>query len=140
MRASRLWLLLVLPLIAWGCTAQESGEAETEQTAAVTPEEIRSLVMDEIHAVGDTIALPNPKTGENVNLVYTAVHEHTMETPGGRQMVCVDFMGPDSTAFDVDYYVSNRDAQWFVTDGVIHKVGEEEVIEEADRMRLGDVQ
>lgn len=139
MRASRLGFLLALPLIVWGC-AQEGGETETTEVATVTPEEIRSLVVEEIHAVNDTIALPHPTTGESVNLVYSGVHETVMETPGGRQMVCVDFVAPDSTMFDVDYYVSNRDDQWFVTDVVIHKMGEEVILSETDRTRLGDVQ
>ena len=140
MRASRLWLLLALPLLVWGCATQENAETETTEVAAVTPEEIRSLVVDEIHAVNDTIALPHPTTGESVNLVYSAVHEGVMETPGGRQMVCVDFVGPEGTMYDVDYYVSQRNGQWFVTDVVIHKMGEEMVLSEPDRTRLGDVQ
>ena len=140
MRASRLWFLLAIPLIAWGCAAQEGGEAETTEVATITPEEIKSLVVEEIHAVNDTIALMHPTTGESVNLVYSSVHDMVMETPGGRQFVCVDFMGPEETTFDVDYYVSHRDGQWFVTDVVIHKVGDEEVLTEVERTRLGDVQ
>ena len=140
MRASRLSLLLALPLLLWGCNAQNQAETKTEEVAAVTPEEIRSLVMEEIHAVNDTIALPNPKTGENVSLVYSGVHQGVMMTPGGRQMVCVDFAASDSTMFDVDYYLSKRDAQWFVTDVVVHKVGDEDFLTEVDRTRLGDVQ
>jgi len=140
MRASRLWFLLALPLIVWGCATQEGGETETTEVAAATPEEIRSLVVEEIHAVNDTIALSHPTTGESVNLVYSAVHESVMETPGGRQVVCVDFVGPEGTVYDVDYYVTQRDGQWFVTDVVIHTMGEEVVLSETDRARLGDVQ
>jgi hypothetical protein len=136
MRASYRWTWLVLPLLVWGCARQETEEAPE---VAVTPEQIRTLVMEEIHAVGDTITLAHPKTSQPVNLALVAVHEDVMETPGGRRLVCVDFMTPDSVVFDVDYYLTSRNGSWVVTDVVVHRLGEEVVLAETDRARLAEV-
>lgn len=140
MRASFRWSWLVLPLVVWGCAQGQQEQTAEAPPGDISPEEVRTLVMEEIHAVGDSISVQNPKTGQQTNLRFVAVHEGVMLTPGGRQMVCVDFTAPDGVVFDVDYYLSNRNQAWFVTDVAVHKVGPEDVQAPADRQRLGDVQ
>jgi hypothetical protein len=102
----------------------------------VPADAVRAAIADTIHARGDTLVLADSRSGKPLVVRFDHVHETVDPTPGGRYVACVDYMGPDGTVYDVDYYLGDREGTFQLEDVVLHKVDDENVIPEAERARL----
>jgi hypothetical protein len=143
---------LVVVAMAFGCTGktQESDVAESphgdmpaDAMEGQQPQNVsaKAAISHAMMASGNMLTLTNPVSGEDVELRFHFVHDGVRETPGGRQAACVDFMDADGTTYDVDFYVTQTaDGKFEVTDTVIHKIGDDEVLAAAERERLEQVQ
>ncbi len=125
MRSLRLAIPGLLSLIA-GCGGGE----------AVPDEAVRNTIADTIQAQGDSLVLTDPRSGDPLVMRFDHVHEAVDPTPGGRYVACVDYVGPDGTVYDVDYYLGDRDGIIHVEDVVLHEIDDEDVIAKAERARL----
>lgn len=123
----------IVPLILAACGGAAEEAGEVPPTVA---EDVKSTVVERIQAYNDTIPIAHPETGERVELVFDHVHEEVAATPGGRYVACVDFLDPDGTVWDVDYYVGEQDGGYAVEDVLIHTIDDENVIPEGTRRRL----
>lgn len=123
------WRHLAVPAllaILAGCGGAEDVPAEA----------VRATIADTIHAQGDSLILAEPGSGDPLVMRFDHVHEAVDPTPGGRYVACVDYVGPDGTVYDVDYYLDDPDGTLRVEDVVLHKVADENVISDSERARL----
>lgn len=108
-----------------------------EDGTMVPADDVRSKIESTIHAQGDSLALEDPRTGEPVILRFDHVHEEVEATAGGRWVACVDYVDPDGTVWDIDYYVDDTAAgEYRIEDIVIHAIGDETVLPDDARARL----
>jgi len=123
-------LTLILGALLAAC-----GNAGTDPETA---EAVREAVRAHIQGSGKQVTLEDPIRGESVQASFDYVHEHVAATPGGRQVVCVDFRSSQGKVYDVDYYLDRKaDGEGFaVEDSVLHKVGDENVLAEERREEL----
>jgi len=102
----------------------------------IPTEDVQSAILERIRGEKGTLRLENPSSGEPVDLSFERVHESVKRTPGGRFVACVDFLGPESTVYDVDYFVRFADGEYRVADVVMHKAGGESVLSADERAGL----
>lgn len=122
---------LTAALLAAGAGIGACGEA-----TVVEEEAARDAIAQEIQAAGGTLTLENPRSGESERLTFDHLHESVEVSEGGRYVVCADFLADDGTVWDLDYYVNRNGDDYHVQDTVVHMIGEEEVISDAERERL----
>lgn len=111
------------------------GGAASDDAAA---EAVRDAVRKHVQSSGGEMRFEDPTRDEPVAMRFDHVHEAVHPTEGGRQVVCVDFQGPDGTVYDVDFYVDREGTteDLLVEDAVLHKVGKKDVLTEARRQQL----
>ncbi len=117
-----------------------SPEADIPTEEDVPMEEVRTTIRESIRTEDDALTLVDPRSGEPLPLAFNYVHEGVSETPGGRYVACVDFLGPDGTAYDVDYYVARGAEEFRVEAVVLHKAGEATVLADSTRARLEEME
>jgi len=103
-----------------------------------TPEAVRLAAESHVREAGNQMTFDDPQGEGQLTLVYDHVHESVKDTPGGRQVVCIDFESADGTVYDVDFYVDRAAGteDLVVEDTVVHKVGKRNVLSEARRAEL----
>jgi len=108
------------------------------ERGGATPEAVRQAAESHVREAGHRMTFDDPQGEGQLTLVYDHVHEGVKDTPGGRQVVCVDFESADGTVYDVDFYVDRAadTEELVVEDAVVHKVGERNVLPEARRAEL----
>lgn len=143
---------LAVVAMAFGCSGETQegdvaeaphGDMPADAMQGQQPQNVsaKAAISHAMMASGNMLTLQNPVSGEDVELRFHFVHDGVHETPGGRQAACVDFMDADGTTYDVDFYVTeNPDGKFEVTDTVIHKIGDEEVLPAEERERLEQAQ
>lgn len=103
-----------------------------------TAEAVRQAAERHVREAESQMTFDDPQGEGQLTLVYDHVHESVKDTPGGRQVVCVDFRSADGTVYDVDFYVDRAPGteDLVVEDAVVHKMGDRNVLSEARRAEL----
>jgi len=105
---------------------------------SATAEAVRQAAESHVREAGNQMSFDDPEGEDHLTLFYDRVHEGVKPTPGGRQVVCVDFESAEGSVYDVDFYVdrpAGADAL-VVEDAVVHKVGDRNVLSEERRAEL----